>query len=74
MVQPRHCLAFIDIALRDKLHPTIAAVPVSVPPALRMLVVAAFLDDKVRIYHFATLNAAPDWRVRAPVVQIWTSF
>lgn len=39
-----------------------------------MFFVAAFPDDKARIYHLATLNAVTDGRVRAPVIQVWTSF
>lgn len=63
MGQPRHCLTLSDVTLPHELHTTIGAILVPVPPALRMLLVAAFIDAKVRVYHFATLYAVTDWRV-----------
>jgi len=50
------------------------AIRVSVHPALRMFFVAACLGRSVRVYHFATVRAVPDWGVGAPVVQVWTPF
>ena len=48
------------------------AVLVPVHPALRMFFYTALLDDNVRVYHFTTLWAEPDWGVVAPVIQVVT--
>lgn len=64
----------INIGLHNKLCTTMDAIMASVHPAFCMFFFAAFLDDNVRVYHFATAWAIPDHGVVAPVVQIRTPF
>ena len=61
-----------SVALLDKLQTTMHAIIVPVHPALRMFFYAASLDDNVRVYHFATAWAEPDWGVVAPVIHVLT--
>lgn len=64
----------INIALDDKLYTTMDAIMASVHPAFRMFFFAAFLDDNVLVYHFATARAIADLGVVAPVIQVRTPF
>ena len=62
----------VGITLLDKLQTTMHAMLVPVLSSHRMFYVAAFLEDNVRVYHFATLWAEPDWGVVAPVIHVVT--
>ncbi len=62
----------INVPLLDKLQATMYAILVPIHPALRMFFTAAFLDNTVRVYDFATHRAVADWGVVALVIQIWT--
>jgi len=72
MVRAAHCLTLIGAALLDKLLTTMHAMLVPVTPPLRMLCFAAFLEDNVLVYHFATHRAETDGGVVAPMIQVWT--
>ena len=63
----------VSVTLLDKLQTTMHAILVPVHPPLRMFCVAAFLEDNVLVYHFATVRAPPDGGVRAPVIKVSTS-
>ncbi|MFQ6674596.1 MAG: hypothetical protein ACE5GH_07425, partial [Fidelibacterota bacterium] len=62
----------IDAALLDKLQTTMYAILVPVHPPLRMFFYAAFFEDNILVYHFATHRAVPDGGVVAPVIQVRT--
>ena len=72
MVRAAHCPTLVGAALLDKLLTTMHAILVPITPPLRMLCFAAFLEDNVLVYHFATHRAVPDGGVVAPVIQVWT--
>ena len=64
----------LRVALLDKLQTTMDAIMTPVHPAFRMFLFAAFFNDDVRVYHFATAWAIPDQGIVAPVVQVRTPF
>ncbi len=63
----------VSVTLLYKLQTTMHAILVPVHPPLRMFFYAAFLNENLRVYHFATVRAPPDGGVRAPVIKVSTS-